>query len=294
MAGVRLEGKAGKVGLWVLAFVLMAGAAVYQRMTGPTHPMRGTFTLQGETYTYRLTRSGSTPVEAEVRVPGPDEVSEATLHFTRFKTSEPYTAQPMARHDREFVGKLPRQPAAGKLEYYVTLKTPEGTLRLPEAPEDNPVLRYKDPVPTGVLVPHIVLMFLAMLVGIRAGLSALVGHSDMRTLSWISLAGMTLGGLVLGPIVQKYAFGAYWTGFPFGYDLTDNKVLILWLCWVFACGWQLVPAARQGWTPRAAVGLATLVMLVVYLIPHSLRGSELDYARLEQGVPPHEAIRTGK
>ena len=39
--------------------------------------------------------------------------------------------------------------------------------------------------------------------------------------------------------------------------------------------------------------IATIVMLVVYLIPHSLRGSELDYERLEEGVPAKEAIKTG-
>ena len=34
--------------------------------------------------------------------------------------------------------------------------------------------------------------------------------------------------------VQKAAFGAYWTGFPFGYDLTDNKTVLMWLAWVLA------------------------------------------------------------
>jgi hypothetical protein len=39
--------------------------------------------------------------------------------------------------------------------------------------------------------------------------------------------------------------------------------------------------------------LATVVMMVVYLIPHSLRGSELDYSELDQGVPAEEAIGVG-
>ena len=38
---------------------------------------------------------------------------------------------------------------------------------------------------------------------------------------------------------------------------------------------------------------AGLVMTVVYLIPHSLRGSELDHEKLDQGVPASEAIGTG-
>ena len=43
-----------------------------------------------------------------------------------------------------------------------------------------------------------------------------------------------IGGMILGPIVQKYAFGEYWTGFPYGGDFTDNKMLIMWLAWAIA------------------------------------------------------------
>ena len=44
---------------------------------------------------------------------------------------------------------------------------------------------------------------------------------------------------------------------------------------------------------RVVVLVATVVMMVVYLIPHSMRGSELDYGKLEQGVHPKDAIGTG-
>ncbi len=40
--------------------------------------------------------------------------------------------------------------------------------------------------------------------------------------------------MILGPIVQKYAFGELWTGIPFGWDLTDNKTLIAFLFWILA------------------------------------------------------------
>ena len=39
--------------------------------------------------------------------------------------------------------------------------------------------------------------------------------------------------------------------------------------------------------------LASVVMVAVYLIPHSMQGSELDYSKLEQGVDPKQAIGTG-
>jgi len=110
----------------------------------------------------------------------------------------------------------------------------------------------------------------------------------------VALIGMTVGGMVLGPIVQKLAFGDYWTGWPYGGDWTDNKMLVMWLSWVFAAsviGFR--PRRREG-ISRAAVLLAALVMTAVYLIPHSMGGSELNYEAVDQGTDPENAIRTGR
>ena len=61
----------------------------------------------------------------------------------------------------------------------------------------------------------------------------------------------------------------------------------------------LEPRRLQGAGTRlpwnsAAVLLGAAVMTAVYLIPHSMGGSELDYSAVEQGVDPADAIRTGK
>jgi len=77
--------------------------------------------------------------------------------------------------------------------------------------------------------------------------------------------------------VQKYAFDAFWTGFPFGYDLTDNKALIAMLFWLAA--WLASRTRdRRGW-----IILAALVMFIIFMIPHSLLGSELDYTQAAGG-----------
>jgi hypothetical protein len=39
---------------------------------------------------------------------------------------------------------------------------------------------------------------------------------------------------------------------------------------------------------------ACLVTIAVYLVPHSLRGSQLDYGRVEGGGAPEDAITTGR
>ena len=47
--------------------------------------------------------------------------------------------------------------------------------------------------------------------------------------------------------------------------------------------------ARERW----AVLIATIVMLGIFMIPHSLYGSELDYSKLETGATVTEAIGSG-
>jgi hypothetical protein len=86
-----------------------------------------------------------------------------------------------------------------------------------------------------------------------------------------------VGGFIFGPIVQKLAFGAFWTGFPFGHDLTDNKVLFGLLIWLLAL-WRIPgsPVNERWWVVAASISL-----LLIYLIPHSMLGSELDFRELE-------------
>ncbi len=86
--------------------------------------------------------------------------------------------------------------------------------------------------------------------------------------------------MILGPLVQKYAFGAFWTGVPFGWDLTDNKTLIALIFWILA-----VIMNKKKNTGLYTV-IAAAVTLIVFSIPHSLFGSELDFSSGEvtQGV----------
>ena len=96
--------------------------------------------------------------------------------------------------------------------------------------------------------------------------------------------------MIIGPIVQKYAFGIYWTGFPVGTDLTDNKTLLAIVFWLTAYGLR---KKSRWWTVAAAI-----LMVIVYLIPHSVAGSELDYSThrlknvhtLNRDIDPRGAI----
>jgi len=291
--------------LWTVAVIFMAGASVYQRTTGPTYPKRGDFTVAGESYDYRLVRSQETTAKARVALPGPAAGAEGSLIYRRYPTEDEFTVVPLVEETGEdgpeMVAFLPLQPAAGKIEYRLELVADGDRIAIPsESDAETIILRYKDPVPDALLISHVVAMFFTVLVGMRAGLGAVFAPASARLMSWITLTGMTVGGLVFGPFVQKYAFGAYWTGFPWGYDLTDNKLLVMWLVWLIGCLLVGMPR-RSGTVPRGlspagrtAVLFAAATMMAVYLIPHSMRGSELKYAEVDAGTPPGEAVGTGR
>ncbi len=257
---------------WMLAVVVTLGLAAFQRMTGPTHPLRGSVDLGTRTIGYRLLRShggpGGLPVSLEIS--GTDRV-DGTILWKRYPSNETWSPLPMERIGDRLYGEIPHQPPAGKVEYRVVLEGENGSVELPPV-----VARFKGAVPPGVLVPHILSMFLSMLFATAAFLTALTAETERREAGVLVLISMTLlvvGGLVLGPMVQKHAFGAYWTGWPHGTDLTDNKTAIAFLAWLPA-----TLAALRGKALRWKVILGWIVMMGVFLIPHSLRGSQIDWS----------------
>jgi len=281
-----------RVALWVAAVVVAVGSAAYQRLTGPTVSLRGQVTIGGDTVRYRLPRSGVATTDRAVSLPGVPAIVGGVIEYRRLRSDDEWQRVVMAAEGGRIVGRLPRQPAAGKLEYTVILATAGGETRVPEGGAPV-VMRFKNPVPAWLLLPHIILMFTALLVGTRAGLGAVWAPEGLRRLVAITLGALTLGGLVLGPVVQKLAFEQLWAGFPFGRDFTDDKTLIMWVVWVVAA----VVVHRAGAGPRRVRGAAlaaAVVMLGVYLVPHSVRGSELDYRLVDQGVAPDQAVTTGK
>ena len=254
--------------LWVTAIVVTLASAVFQRMTGPTYPAKGHVVLGGKNIGYRLARSHDTRADQVVRIEVPDTVVTGDMQWRRFPSSEPYRVVPLVRTGDGIEGVLPRQRAGGKLEYQVRLTRPPEAVVVPPEPA---VTRFKDPVALYVLIPHVLAMFLGMLYSTRAGLAAVRG-GETRALTWTALALLVVGGVVLGPWMQHQAFGDWWTGVSFGFDLTDNKTLIAVAFWAFAA-WRV----RTGRPARVAVTLGALVTLVVFAIPHSAWGTEIDW-----------------
>jgi len=267
--------------LWTLALLITLGSAYYQRKTGPTYPVDGTVAVGSTTVDYTLTRThGGDGDQVVPFFADPGTVNGAVV-YRRYKTDDPWTRNALVARGDSLFGTLPHQPPAGKLEYFVELAQGESLLRVPET--ESVVTRFKGAVPLGVLIPHVIAMFLAMLISTRAGLEALRSEGRPRKHLFLTIGFLLIGGFIFGPIVQKYAFGEYWTGFPFGMDLTDNKTLIALVAWLIALAaiWKK-DVLREHPARRWFVVAASVVMLLIFLIPHSMMGSEIDYKEMDR------------
>jgi hypothetical protein len=251
-------------------------------MTGPTYPLSGEVSVSGETISYRLLRSHGGETDAPVEIKTNNEAINGTLFWKRFKTDDEFIAVTMKYSDGKLIAYLPNQPKAGKLEYYVELNN----VKIPV--EENVVIRFKGNVPVWLLIPHVIAMFGAMLLSTRTGLEIFRKEKDnLLKLTYWTLGFLLIGGFVLGPAVQLYAFDAWWTGFPFGTDLTDNKTLIALIVWLTAFFMY-----KRTTRPRVWAFAAAVVMMIIFLIPHSLLGSELDYNKLNKQQVERQSITT--
>jgi uncharacterized membrane protein len=263
--------------LWVVTIIFTLLISFYQRATGPTYPISGKTMVGNHKIEYKFIRSdevvGETE-ETEIAISAPEAIS-GTYIFKRYKSYDDWTEKPLKRDGENLILSIPRQPKAGKVEYQLSLTDGDQIIKLPEEPV---IMRYKGVVPKlTVLLPHVLLMLLAMIFSTRTGLEALARRKNTLKLTIWTLVFLTIGGLILGPIMQNYAFDAYWTGWPFGHDLTDNKTAVAFIFWIVA----LVVLFRNKQNRTWAV-VAAIVLLAVYTIPHSALGSEIDYTKIEQ------------
>jgi hypothetical protein len=202
----------------------------------------------------------------------PDTSVRGDIVWRRYPTNDPWQVLAMAREGDVLRAGLPHQPPAGKLEYQVRLTRGTELAAFPGSPA---VTRFKGDVAPWILAPHVLFMFLSMLLSTRAGLAALGGaDADARKWAWWAIGMLVVGGFVLGPAVQKQAFDEWWAGVPYGWDLTDNKTLLAFLAWIPA-----IVSLRRGRPARAAIVFGAVAVMTVFAIPHSVWGSEIDWAK---------------
>jgi hypothetical protein len=260
---------------WGLAVLITLTAVVYQRMSGPTYPLRGTAEVDGQSVSYKLVRSHGGDGDAIVNLDFKNSDYKAYLIYKRYKVNEEWQKIEMKSNGESLTAGLPHQAPAGKLEYYILLQKDDEKIAIP--PHKSVVIRFKGAVPATVLIPHILFMFIAMFMSSVAGLEALANGEKIFRYTLIAAVTLIIGGMILGPIVQKFAFGEYWTGIPWGWDLTDNKTLFALLGWLLAVIKTRENAVKGRWWVVAAA----VILIMVYSIPHSAMGSELNYETMK-------------
>ena len=254
-----------------LAIIITLIAVIYQRATGPTYPKKFDLGLE-DSITVKFPRSHGGTTNAPVDMPKLTKDMSAKLFYKRYPTNDDWTEVDFKEEGNLLKASLPNQPPAGKLNYYIEINYGAKLQNL--ASKEDPIfIRYKGEVPTYILAPHVICMFLSMLLSVVALFEAVYNTEKYLLIGRITLGCLMIGGMILGPIVQKFAFGVYWAGFPYDWDLTDNKLLIGVLAWLFAVAMTFKNKRR--WPVMAAA----VVLFAVYSIPHSMQGSEYDYKK---------------
>ena len=253
---------------WILAVIITFGAVIYQRKTGPTYDKKVNISIENNEYSFKLVRSHGGEKDCNVELEVTDQSISGIIEYKKFPTRDSWLKLDMNREGDNLIGILPHLPPAGKYEYKIKLIKNGKEFPLNEG--EAVIIRYKGAVPGAVLIPHIFFMFFAMLLGNLAGIMAIFKHRKYKFFTNVTVIALFIGGLILGPWVQWYAFGEAWAGVPFAWDLTDNKTLLAFIFWGIAFF-----VNRKKERPVYTI-IASIVMLIIYSIPHSMFGSQLD------------------
>jgi hypothetical protein len=247
---------------WILAIVSTLVFAFYQRVTGPTYALSGKTNFEGKEIAYKLERSHSSSSNYLIEINTGDPTIRGVLYFRKFNTKNEFS-EVMMNGTEILKAELPAQARLQKLEYYIKLFKDQSSIQIPF--NKNIVIRFKDDVPIWVLIPHIFAMFFAMMLSTRTGLEFFSKESQIDKLALWTIIVLFIGGFPLGFAMNGLAFGDMWGGWPFGHDVTDNKTQVAFIAWLIA--FYFIKKKKSA---KLAALLAAIILLAVYLIPHSV------------------------
>ncbi|MEF3280868.1 MAG: hypothetical protein K6357_07895 [Elusimicrobiota bacterium] len=258
-----------KKSFWIISISLSLIMAVFQRITGPTYPVSGSIDISGKKVKYKFPRS-CTILKNECKPVFFGEGIKGYVLYKRYKVDEPQKIAFFISDNKVSYALIDDNfPKAGKIDYNVFIFK-NGNYE--KVNNDNIMLRFKGNVPPIILVLHIIFMFLFMIFSVYIFLENNFEKNMNSKVFYLNFAFLIIGGFILGPIVQFYAFDAFWSGFPLGYDLTDNKMLLVIFAWSYT-----LYCFVKGKSVKTAINIAFILTILTYLIPHSLLGSEYKY-----------------
>jgi hypothetical protein len=142
----------------------------------------------------------------------------------------------------EYSADLPGQTPGTKISYFISVADRDEHLTqqpkyAPYRTYDFNVLPYRGEATPGLLYTHVIFIVGAIFFVVASALYSVkylrTGNGFNRSLQTAGIAtGMIfIGGFPLGFIIAYQVFGTPWTGIPFGWDITDNKTLVIFLYW---------------------------------------------------------------
>jgi hypothetical protein len=214
-----------------------------------------------------------------------DELIEPSVLYTVVGEEGTRRANMIHTGEGRWEAYLPAVEKGGSVLYALTIRREDGGMvRLPEEEGSFLLVKYKGKVSPLVLVLHIIFMFGAFYFMIQSLWSAIdilstgTGKSSAVSNSRWVLVCAFIGGWPIGFLLNFQAFGPVWEGFPFGYDITDNKTQLIFFFWLVSL--LLVRGSFLGkgedkdmLGPRGfalAVLLSYIVSLFLFIVPHSL------------------------
>jgi len=257
----------------VVASLAMVAAGVWEWHAGALRPQRGVVVIAGQSVPYQLPGSAIAGEPLRVTVGAAPEVT-GTVRWRHTQANEPFQGLTMLRDGNVLVSLLPALPAGGRIEYQLVLVGPFGLARIP--PDEPVAVRARGPAAALVTLPYLAVALLSVLVGVRAGLAALFARPEARLLTWATAGCVTVGGMILGPLVQRSTLGAFWGGWPFGPDAVDNGALVVWLAWAVAAATMVSARGATDRFARAVVMTATVALVALALLPRSLHLSRIE------------------
>ncbi|MEW5806686.1 MAG: hypothetical protein AB1756_04985 [Acidobacteriota bacterium] len=185
---------------------------------------------------------------------------------------------------------IPGQGIGSKIYYYFVAESEKGEkATLPaEAAEGKGLyggmyrIGFEGKVTKPLLWMHILFMVSALIFLIHsiyfALRNCLTGEDFMKCYGTV-LAGtiiFTVTAFGIGPYVAWEAFGVGWSGIPYGWDITDNKSLVIALYF-----WIILILGRKNFRQKeekflrnrtfAALSIIGIILTaVLYLVPHSI------------------------
>lgn len=219
----------------------------------------------------------------EIKLDGPSHLRK-TVDFKSRKKPQVEKRRLIPIGENKYSAYLPYLEIGEKIWYAIVLIRDDGSvIRIPRGNEFFEV-RSKGEASQGILIAHAVSMFAAFFFMILSffGAVRILRQGDEKshtvTMSRLALIFAFLGTVPLGFALNKQTFGILWEGYPFGYDITDNKTQIVILFWLFSL---LLVRGSSFWGGEEkdllgkrvfawAIIASFVASIALYLIPHSL------------------------